>query len=203
MSIPLLIVAVVAALIILLMQMRIRFCVSYNDGFDYAVRYIFITYRIKNKEKGQDKKGKKEKKSKESAKKLDLEQIRQFLDLFERIWENAKTVILKVGRKIRIDRLQIDLTVGTDDAAQTAMTYGEACALIYPAVAILSDHVKIKKRQVMIGADFNSVKSEVKFSAHASIRLGAILSVGLVAAVKVLLSLTKNPIHLGKRGVAK
>jgi hypothetical protein len=200
MSIPLLIVAVVAALIILLLQMRIRLCISYKDGFDYAVRYMFFSYRIKNREKGQDKK---EKKNKESGKKLDFQQIRQFLDLFERIWENAKTVILKVGRKIRIDFFCIDLTVGSDDAAQTAVTYGEACALIYPAITILEEHVKIKKRRILINADFNSNQSNLTFEVHASIRLGGIFSVGLISAVKVLLSLTKNPIHLEQRGVAK
>jgi Protein of unknown function (DUF2953). len=200
MSVPLLIIAAVAALLIVLLQMRVRLCISYRDGFDYAVGYMMITYRMNKKEKGQAKRGKKKK---EPAKKLNLEQIRQFLELFERIWENVRPVILKIGRTIRIDNLTIDLTVGADDAAQTAVTYGEACALLYPAVTVLEGLVRIKRRKILINADFNRNQSSLTFECRASIRLGAVVGVGLAAAVKLLLSLTKNPIRLGQRGVVK
>lgn len=199
MSIPLLIFAAVAALLTVLLQLRIHFCITYKDTFDYSVRYLMFSYRNKREEEGHPK----EKKEVKAKEKLNLAQIHRFLDLFERVWKNAKTVILKVGRKIRIDRLAVELTVGTDDAAQTAVTYGEGCAVIYPAVAMLENIVRIKRRQILINADFENNHSELTFECHGSIRLGGIVSTGLVTGIKVLLSLTKNPINIGKRGVAK
>lgn len=194
---PLFVILVIAAVIAFLLFMRIKLYICYRGGFDYAVKYLFFTYRIKKQENGQAKKENK------TPQKLNIAQIKQFIELFGRFYEDGKKVILKVGKKIRVDKIRIDLKVGGDDAAQTAITYGEVCAAIYPALSVLEGLVKIKKKQISLNADFNTHNSELLFDCHMSIRLGGILATGIASAVKILMSLIKNPINSAQRGVAK
>lgn len=198
------VIAAVAAVIVFLILMRVKVCVGYSGDFDFAIKYMFLTFGIKNRKKGQAKQVKKVKAKKENKQpvKFTFEQLRGFIDIFERFYDDAKKVLLKVKKKARIDSLAINLTVGGEDAANVAITYGEACAVIFPAVSALEMLVKVKKKRVFINADFNGA-ANIDFDCCASMRLGGILALGISSAVKILISLIKNPIHIGQRGVVK
>lgn len=180
------IVSVVAAIAFLLI-MRVKICVGYSGDFDFAIKYLFITFRIKKQEKGQAKQEKKQ------PQKFTFEQLRNFLDIFERFRDDGQKALLKVKKKARIDIIKINLTIGGEDAARVAITYGEACAIILPAVSALELFVKIKKKQISINADFNGAVN-VDFDCRASMRLGSLLALGITNTVKILVSLIKNPI---------
>lgn len=184
----------VAAVISFLLIMRVKVCVGYSDNFDFAAKYLFFTFRIKEPKKGQAKQDKK------PPQKFTFQQLRDFLNLFERFWDDAQATLLKVKKKVRIDIIKIDLTVGSDDAAQTAITYGEACAVIYPVESALETLVKVKKRQITINADFNG-SVNIGFFCRASISLGNLLTISISSALKILMLLIKNPIRVKQKGV--
>lgn len=197
---PLIVLEVVVVVFAFLLFMRVKVCVGYSGNFDFAIKYMFFTFRIKEPKKGQAKKAKKaekkaiekkKKKEQPEKKKFTFEQLKNFLPLFQSLFEEAKKVLVKVSKKIRIDKLKIDLTVGGGDAADVAITYGEACAIIYPAVSFLEALVNVKNRQVAINADFNG-DSGLDFDCCASMRLGSILAIGIVSSVKILVTLIKN-----------
>lgn len=199
MPVSLIIFIAVVMLIAFLCISRIKVCVNYIDKFNFSVKYLFFTYRMKNEKVGQAKHEKK------PAGKISLEQLRTFLELYERFSEETKKLIIKVKNKACIDKIKLALTVGGGDAADTAITYGEACAVIFPAVSALGNLVKIKRNQIKITPQFNG-ESSIVFEAVLSIRLGTAISVGFVSIAKILISLVKDPIDFAKirqRGVVK
>lgn len=203
---PLIVFAVVIVVVAFLLFMRVKLCIGYSDNFEFAIKYLFITFRIKESKKGQAKKAEKakEKKKKEqpAKKKFTFEQLKNFLILFQSLFQEAMKILAKIKEKIRIDNIKINLTVGGGDAADVAITYGEACAIIFPAVSVIETLVNVKKQQVLINADFNG-NLNLDFDCCASMRLGSILAIGIMSSVKILVTLIKNPIHTKQRGVAK
>jgi hypothetical protein len=199
MPIHIIVIIAIAVLIVFLLLSRVKVFVSYSDKFDFKVKYLFISYRIKAKEKGQAKTEKKQ------AQRLSLSQIKAFLELFERFKDDAKKTFVKFKNKIRIDLLKVNLSIGGDDPAQTAMTYGGACAVVFPIVSALDLFIRIKRKEIFISPAFNG-DSSIVFDCRISIRLGSALVTSIVTAVKFFVSITKNPVDLTKlrqRGVVK
>jgi hypothetical protein len=194
------VLAAIAMILIFLLCMRVKLCIGYSGDFDFKVKYLFFTFSVKKQEKGKAKP--KKEKPKTETKKPTIAQMRTFIDLFERFWGVAKETVVKIKKKMRIDKLKIDFLAGGDDAALTAITYGEACAVIFPAVSALGELVKVKKQQITVNANFNGA-AYLDFECIASMRLSSILAIGIVSTAKILVSLIKNPISFKQRGVAK
>lgn len=86
--------------------------------------------------------------------------------------------IKKFLKHIKIKKVILNLTVAGQDAAQTAIEYGVACATVYPVTAMLSSCAEIRFKSINVKSDFNSKKCEFGFSA--SVRLRAFF-LGLTA----------------------
>lgn len=76
----------------------------------------------------------------------------------------------------------LDLTVATDDAANTAIQYGSVCAVLYPVLSLLQSTVDLKSKEVNINADFEKSKWEFK----TSILVKAQLIYWIIAAIGTL-----------------
>lgn len=75
------------------------------------------------------------------------------------------TVVKKfwwLAKRFKFRQFKFDLTVGTDDAARTAIQYGEVCAALYPVFSIIQSSVDFKPASVNINADFEKTKWEFK-----------------------------------------
>lgn len=191
MPIHIIVIFSIIVLIAFLLFSRVKLIVGYSGKFDYKIKYLFITYSIKAKKTGQAKQKQK------PAQKISLSQIHTFLELFERFKDDAKKIFVKIKNKIRIDLLKIELSIGGDDPAQTAMTYGGACAVVFPAVSALEVFINIKRKKVFIDPAFNG-ESNIVFDCLISIRLGSALAAGIVSAVSIIISLIKNPVDFTK-----
>jgi hypothetical protein len=191
MPIHIIVILAIVTVIVFLLFSRVKVLVGYSDKFNFTIKYLFVYYRIKTKETG------KAKKEKKQAPKMSISQVRAFLELFERFKDDAKKMLVKLKNKVKIDLIKIDISIGGDDPAQTAMTYGVACAVVFPAVSALELLIRINRKEVFIAPAFNS-DSNIVFDCRVSIRLGSAISVGIVAAVRLFISLIKNPIDLTK-----
>ncbi len=191
MPIHIIVIISIIVLIAFLLFSRVKLIVGYSGKFDYKIKYLFITYSIKAKKTGQAKQKQK------PAQKISLSQIHTFLELFERFKDDAKKIFVKIKNKIRIDLLKIELSIGGDDPAQTAMTYGGACAVVFPAVSALEVFINIKRKKVFIDPAFNG-ESNIVFDCLISIRLGSAIAAGIVSAVSIIISLIKNPVDFTK-----
>lgn len=168
--------------------MRVHFYITYDqEDFQYKIRYLFITYRMKDKKPGKDKKDKKGKKKENKP------AVSDFIKNFNVIFEYAKKLITSILSKSRIDRIHLHLDIISEDAAQTAIEYGEACAAIYTALSFFRNFIDIKHQDIQIKPIFQNFKvmqsSYIEFSCHASIRLGS-LTAAFIKLITMFLSET-------------
>lgn len=100
----------------------------------------------------------------------------------------------RMKRKVRVDRLYLDLTIGMEDAAAAAMSFGGANAALGMICPLLEHHFNIKDRRIRTRVDFLSQATVVYLYAAFSFTLGQSLALGGYLAVRFLKLLS----HAGK-----
>ena len=99
------------------------------------------------------------------------------LALLAFISAQTKGTLGKVIRKrFTVKNCQIGLTVTGDDAADTAIKYGEVASVVFPAVSFLTKNLKVRKYDVQITPDFLATKQ--KASLHNQIAFRPIRVLG-------------------------
>lgn len=78
--------------------------------------------------------------------------------------------IFKLLRKGVFKRFTLGITVGDDDAADAAMTYGTVCGTVYPTLTMLDSVMKFKHRDVDIRCDFDSEETQFCFDVQLNYR---------------------------------
>jgi hypothetical protein len=190
-----LIIAAVLAALFLLMLVRVRVYVAWRGTLEAQLRVLFFHFRLAAPETGKLKKeakpaGKKAEKP-VPAKGAD---VRLFLENFTEIARIGKKLAAGTFRRMTVDRLLVRLTVRTPDAAHTAVLYGQACAVIFPAAAFFRSAVRIRKSEVSVRPDFTPCEedaSEAEFECLAGVRVGGLLLAALGSAAGVLRLLLK------------
>lgn len=132
---------------------------------------------VKSKKKEQKKKAKKVKK------KVDVPcALRMGRDMLPAVSEAAS----KFGRKLQLDRVDLDLTWAADDPADAAIRYGQAWAVTEALLDLLENLFVIKKRRVNINLDFYLEKPVIYIQMGFSLTLAQLTAIGVVFAVKGL-----------------
>lgn len=178
------IIICVLTILILLLFLKVKIVVLYENDFSFKLKYCFITYRIKNKEQGKNKKEKKRVVNKEN--------IKIFLRNFEKIFELAKKLFKDISDKLCIELLEINLTICENDAAETAILYGVASSIIYPVITFLANFIKIKRKQIQIKPIFFDGSSNVQFKCIVSMRLGSIIWITIKRVLGFIISFIKD-----------
>ncbi len=83
--------------------------------------------------------------------------IRMIADLAGLAAKAAKRILAAVT----VDRLALRLVVAAEEPADTAVNYGKACAVLYPALAVLEGTMKIRRRDIALAPDFLKGTGEV------------------------------------------
>lgn len=74
----------------------------------------------------------------------------------------AGGVLRRVFKALTVDRLILDLTVASGDAADTAQNCGKVCAVLYPALSALQLGLRIRHRAVTVTPDFLAEKGRMQ-----------------------------------------
>lgn len=101
------------------------------------------------------------------------------------IWGKAKPHVKRLFKKIRVTGVYADITVGGEDAAKTAISYGVHCAAVNGLAAFLDGMITFKAEKIDIKADFALEKSEYYAKATVKLRLSTLLHSGLWGAAAV------------------
>ena len=157
---------------------------EFSGEFSAKIKYGFITVfdTQKKKPKRQDNKHEKQNKPKEKPKSkskpsLLFEKKKSELGLFGAIkyfldiLKDLLARILWLVKRIDFKHFKLDLTVASDDAAKTAVTYGEVCAAVYPVLSLLNANTNLSLKQVNISADFNKTAIDAEISVILKTRL--------------------------------
>lgn len=109
------------------------------------------------------------------------QQSRNLKETFEMIWEliqTAKRPIKLLYRHLWVHKLDFQLVVAREDAAQTAIAYGQMNGWVYGAWAMLSNLVHMKKGRVQVLADYLSVGDRLRLSLQLRLRIVFLLAAG-------------------------
>ena len=139
----------------------------------------------------------KKQKSKKSAKpeKKEKQSIEDIVALVKLLIEIAKKVLEKTWRYIRIKIERYDITVGTDDAAKTALIYGGVSQATSYLFTLLDEtaHFRVKRKApVNVGVDFLSAETKASVQMDFCLRLWHIISIGLGAGIIYLRGMKKS-----------
>ncbi len=182
------VLGVILLLILLLLALRLRIGLTFtrDKGVGFYVKLLCFTFRKKDKPKSE--KEKKESRILAWLKKLlgfDIEEKAEIADedaKNQKLTDKIATIIslatllldglIAILKKTRLDRLNITVVCGGGDAADTAVDYGIACAVVYPLVgyATTMAGIKDKNTDVSIYCDFDG-ESSFEFEMAASVRI--------------------------------
>ena len=95
--------------------------------------------------------------------------VEAITEAFKRLASLAGNVLKPVFRHLRIRRLDINIIVASEDAADTAINYGRLCAGVYPALTVLLSVMKYDDYSVNIRPDFDKKALEPDISAEISL----------------------------------
>ena len=172
------IVALLGLLLLLPLQIVLRY--DPENGFFYRVRLLFVPLVRSDRQK-EPKKEKKpaapKKEQPEEQKKSAVSDLLAFLGLGEiNTKERAKaaiaergltavlgdvlaaiqTLLVRTGKCLGsgvFQRFFLTVTIGGDDAADAAISYGTACAAVYSLVTLLEQSMTVRRRRVAVTID--------------------------------------------------
>ena len=171
---------------------KIKVRIGYiEEEFILSFKLLFFVFTVspENKKKKKKKAKKKEKEKKERPAKKEKDNFFRShtsdFGVFDYI-ELIGIVIEKFVAKIYFDKLEAEIRVAGDDAAQTALNFGRLNAAIYPIAGLINGHKRVKKLHIGITPDFTTTKSVYNAEAIAYIRIFDVLA-AVIAIIKYLL----------------
>ncbi len=121
------------------------------------------------------------------------------LKLIMRMLDKAKPHIKRLFKKIRITGLLVDIMVGGDDAAKTAISYGIHCTAVNGFIGFLGKTVTLKTDRVAIKADFDLEKTDYFARATVKLRLSTLIRCAVWCALAVKGEMEGNDIQKQKQ----
>ena len=135
--------------------------------------FPFVKREKAPKQEAPQKKQSTAKKPKEKKQKGDVQEtVNLILDLIYAVLHPLRVF----ARRFRFRKVQIEVIVGGEDAAETAINYGKISALVYGGMALLRNAFRIKVDRIHVGCDFKATETTERVSFLIKIRLTAILA---------------------------
>ncbi len=109
------------------------------------------------------------------------------INILKKIASLAAGALKDVFKHIIIRELIIDVVVGGDDAAETALSYGKICSVVYPAVSTITRICVCKSFNVLVSPDFKEgSKSYADCILKADIKIFWLVKAAIVHGFKAL-----------------
>lgn len=188
--------AIIVVLITLLI-IPVKLKVDYDKELTFTIKYLGFTLLDSEAEDKESKKVFKKVQStalptdKESIKSTYKQKgvtgtIKYYGDVLLLVLKRLRWII----RFIKIRKFVFDLSIASDNAADTAIEYGEVCCVIYPIISFIQTNTnfKFKTDNINISPDFDSTDSKLK----ASVLVKAKLIICLIAIAGLLWDYTKK-----------
>lgn len=112
--------------------------------------------------------------------------LKGFLVFVKEVMKILTSSALKLLKHVKVKELDIYAVAGGEDAASTAVLYGEACAVLYPAAGFVKELCRCKTIGVSVDANYNRKSSAVRCICRVSILPIWILVDGLALIYKLL-----------------
>lgn len=202
----------IIAFFILILSIPVHVSMHYGDKIYLTVRYLFVKLNILPLGEKKEKKPKKEKPKKEKPEKpkeepqekkpnpiLEMVKANGYDGMMEVLSNFGHILALyggKLFKSIVFEDIEIYISVGTGDSAETAIKYGKTCQKVYPLLGFLCSNNLVKKYEASVEPDFlaNNSEGEFNFEFYLVIRKIINATLGMVFRLifKVVLKFLKN-----------
>ena len=200
---------------IVILSVPFHITVGYDDKIRVSVRYLFIKLDIlplKSKPKKEkppkepkpEKEPEKPKEPKEKKPNPILEMVKaNGYDGMMTVLSNLVNILKiyggKLFRSVVFDEINLYISVGTGDAASTAIKYGQTCQKVYPLMGYICSNNIVKKYDIDVDTDFlaNKTKGEFFFDMHLCIR--KIINASVAMVVRLIFGVVITFIKGGKK----
>ena len=206
----------IVAFFVLVLSIPLKVSIGYDDKIILSVKYLFIKLNIlptdpnkpKKEKKPKEEKPKEEKPKDDTPKEkkpnhiLDMVKANGFDGMME-ILGNLGNIFKifggKLFRSIVINDAYIYISVGTGDAASTAIKYGKTCQKVYPLMGFLCHNNVVKKHDINVEADFLANKTEGEFFFEMNICLRKIINSAIGLVVRLIFGVVLKFFQGGKK----
>ena len=212
------ILALVVAVLLFALVVKVRFHIEYSaENTSVALQWLFLKFRLypmeKKEKKPKQKKAKEEKKEEEKPEEEKKEEAKKpakkkdnFLTTFYEAegFEGVLAILKKTGAYLKtftgnlirgfvVDEFFLEMCCVKEDAAATAIYYGEVCAAVFPILGAFASRCRLKKYNVNIYPDYLARYPDASFALSFHITpiyyIGVILALGMKMLFGVLLKL--------------
>ena len=142
-----------------------------DSKFNSKLKFLGITLNPKmfNKKDGKGKDSEENKnEDKKEKKKPSLEKIKEGIN-------TARDIVKRLPYRVVVKDFHIRLTIVGEDAAQTAIEYGGACAVVFGFIGYIQNFCFMKDPDVLITPGFDEKEEQFEFSCIIYTRLGNII----------------------------
>ena len=209
----------IIGLIVLLLSIPVKVSLAFDNKIHLSVKYLFIKLDIlpvgpkKPKKPAKPKKEPKpepEKKEEDATPKEKkpnpiLEMVKaNGYDGMMLVIKNLGRVLGLYGGKlfksIVFDEIDVYISVGTGDAASTAIKYGETCQKVYPVLGFICSNNIVKKYDILVEPDFLANKTENELFIDFSVTIRKIINATLGMVFRLIFNVVLKFILGAKKG---
>jgi len=185
------ILVILLLLLLLLCLSRVGVTLHLEEQLTLTIRAGVLRFHLDpfaEKPPKEEKKPKKEKNQKKGteAKKMPKPTLDDLKDAWETLWPVVKKTLARIGRGLRIDPLEVSVTLGGEDPASLAQLYGWLSSALWTAMPVLERTIDIPDPGIWLGVDFQKQKTEVRGRIGLSFRIGTLLRIALGAGIPAL-----------------
>lgn len=207
MTIFLIILSVILLIIDFLIFCPFTVKFEYDNELRLKAGYLFPFFKIlpQNPKKDKPKKQKKQKKNtssqnenkKRKKKKNPMSELIHskglsgLIELIKALAKIALETVNKITDHTVISKMELNLQIASEDAAKTALTFGNTCSAIFPAISIIENHVKKCNHKENIVPCFTETETKIHFILKVRIVPFFILSAAVKALFKTIKTIAK------------
>lgn len=168
----LMIVGIVLACLLVLLCFPVHVRVTYEDSFAVTIRYLFFRYRLWQKEDGEEK----EQEFPEKQSQISRRDLKKLMQFGRQMLDLALDAARRLKKHLVLSRLNLNVRVCGEDAAQTALLYGGLCGALYPLYAAVLSTFRVKKSDLQVFPDYHGTAFAFTLDLHARIPLLFLIS---------------------------
>ncbi len=212
------VLAGITAFFVLILSIPVKVSLSFDNKIHLTVKYLFLKLNILPTDPNKPKKPEKPKaepKPKEEKPKDEAPKEKKPNPILEMVkangYDGMMLVIKNLGRVLGIyggkifksivfDEIDVYVSIGTGDAASTAIKYGEACQKIYPVFGFICSNNIVKKYDIFVEPDFLANKTESEFFIDLSITVRKIINATIAMVFRLIFNVALKFIIGAKKG---
>ena len=167
----------------------------WDDKLTLWLRVLCFKFKIlpksKKKKKKPKKKKKKDKNKEDSENKLKKKHKKAKPDI-KGLIDLGLTAAGRLKRKIRVSRLTLHYTAGSEDPCDTALQFGRVSAAVGILLPRICESFNVNRHDVRVDSNFDLPKPKVEFDTSVGMFLWQLVFIGVAALIGFLKLQVKN-----------